>query len=97
MTCRRSTSTPIWWAAKEGGRRYWPDDPAQRARILSDFDGDFGDRRQQLVFIGQHLERDAMRARLDDCLLTDDELAAGPAVWRAFPDPFPAWVRDAEH
>ncbi|MBK5930792.1 zinc metallochaperone GTPase ZigA [Halochromatium salexigens] len=84
-----------WWSAVSEPN--WPDDPEQRVRILSDFEGDFGDRRQQLVFIGQHLEIDAMRARLDDCLLTDDELAPGPAAWRAFPDPFPVWVRDAEH
>ncbi|WP_242513339.1 GTP-binding protein, partial [Halochromatium salexigens] len=83
-----------WWSAVSEPN--WPDDPEQRVRILSDFEGDFGDRRQQLVFIGQHLEIDAMRVRLDDCLLTDDELAAGPAAWRAFPDPFPVWVRDPE-
>ena len=84
-----------WWSAVSEPN--WPDDPAQRERIVSDFDGDFGDRRQQLVFIGQHLEVEAMRARLDACLLNDDELATGPAAWRAYSDPFPEWMREAEH
>ncbi len=37
-----------------------------------------------------------MRARLDACLLTEDELAAGPSEWCSFTDPFPVWMRDAE-
>jgi Ni2+-binding GTPase involved in maturation of urease and hydrogenase len=32
-----------------------------------------------------------MRAKLDRALLTADELAAGPAVWATYPDPFPEW------
>jgi len=79
-----------WWSAVPEQR--WPDDRAQRAAIRADFDGDYGDRRQQIVFIGQHLNSDAMRARLDACLLDDAELAAGPGAWRTLPDPFPSWI-----
>lgn len=32
-----------------------------------------------------------MRQRLDACLLTDDEMAAGPQQWQYFEDPFPVW------
>jgi hypothetical protein len=37
------------------------------------------------------MDEDALRARLDACLLTDEEMAQGPAAWLRFPDPFPAW------
>jgi G3E family GTPase len=84
----------IWWAAAP--RAHWPQDPEYRARIEAEFEGEYGDRRQELVFIGQHLEPDAIRAILDACLLTDAEMAAGPRAWCEFEDPFPAWFEDPE-
>lgn len=51
----------------------------------------FGDRRQQIVIIGQRMDEAAIRAALDACLLTDAELAEGKAAWRNYPDPFPRW------
>ena len=43
-----------------------------------DFDGEFGDRRNELVFIGLGLYDQAaqtlMSNRLDECLLTDQEM-----------------------
>jgi G3E family GTPase len=84
----------IWWAAAP--REHWPEDPEYRARIESEFDGEYGDRRQEIVFIGQHLEPDQTSDILDRCLLTDAELAAGPEAWKAFDDPFPAWFAGKE-
>jgi G3E family GTPase len=84
----------LWWDAAP--REHWPDDPAQRARIAADFDGPYGDRRQEIVFIGQHLDAQQMRARLDACLLDDAEMALGRDGWQRLPDPFPAWTRGAE-
>ncbi|MFX1735489.1 zinc metallochaperone GTPase ZigA [Paraburkholderia sp. A1RI_3L] len=89
----------MWWAAQD--RSTWPDDEALEAEIAADWYGDandmsIGDRRQELVMIGVDLDTQAWRAKLDACLLTDAEYAAGPAAWRQLPDPFPAWDIDAE-
>ena len=83
----------IWWAAAPS--EHWPQDPEQRARIEAEFEGEYGDRRQEIVFIGQHLDPDQTKATLDRCLLTDAELAAGPEAWKMLDDPFPKWF--AEH
>ncbi|MFI5499881.1 GTP-binding protein [Nocardia asteroides] len=52
---------------------------------------------QEIVFIGVRLDAPAIRRELDAALLTDAELAAGPAAWTGFADPFPAWGELHEH
>ena len=84
----------IWWAAAP--REHWPDDPEYRARIEAEFEGEYGDRRQEIVFIGQHLEPGQTRQVLDRCLLADAELAAGPEAWRMYDDPFPKWFAERD-
>jgi len=64
--------------------------------ILKDWVKPYGDRRQQLVFIGQNLKEEAMRAGLESCLLTDEEMALGEEGWRKFKDPFPEWITTEE-
>lgn len=79
----------VWWA--DVPQDQWPDDPNDRADILTTFDGEFGDRRQELVFIGKKLDEAAIRAALDAALMTDTEMTAGPAVWSKIRDPLPEW------
>ena len=43
------------------------------------------------IFIGQNLNQAAITHALDNCLLSDDELLAGKALWQTLPDPFPVW------
>ena len=81
-----------WWA--DTPRAEWPDEPELRAEIDAAWDETTGDRRQELVFIGLHMDEAAIRAALDGCLLTDAELARGAASWANFEDPFPAWEDD---
>jgi len=62
-----------WWAAVP--REDWPE--AHHASILDDFDteGEDGDRRQEIVFIGAGLDEAAIAEALDACLLADGEEA----------------------
>lgn len=54
-----------------------------------------GDCRQELVFIGQNIDFAQLTAELDNCLLTDDEMAQGVEGWRQLPDPFGPWHDEA--
>lgn len=47
--------------------------------------------RQELVFIGQGLEQEKLIARLNECLLTEDEMEQGLDYWLSLEDPFPEW------
>jgi hypothetical protein len=62
-----------WWDTVP--REQWPEWQAEA--IAADFEGEEGDRRQEIVFIG--LGMDTARAKitkaLDGCLLTDEEMA----------------------
>lgn len=78
------------WAAAIP-REEWPDDPEFHCDIQDVWVEPWGDRRQELVIIGRNLDRDHVTRTLNDCLLSDEELAAGPAVWEVFQDPFFAW------
>ena len=79
----------MFWSAVPRSR--WPDDPEYLESIQSSWVEPFGDMRQELVFIGQGLDEQRVRAALDACLLSDDEMLAGRAFWETLPDPFPAW------
>ncbi len=86
--CRHGAAG-LWWAAVESSE--WPEEPDERAAVEAQMTGTYGDRRQELVFIGIDMDEPALRARLDACLLDAEEEAAGPAAWSGLPDPFPAW------
>lgn len=79
----------LWWVAV--GRDRWPTGERALARIRDNWQEPYGDRRQELVFIGVDLEPSAVTRQLDACLLTNAEMAAGPATWSSLPDPFPSW------
>lgn len=79
----------MFWSAVPRSR--WPDDPEYLESIQSSWVEPFGDMRQELVFIGQGLDEQRVRAALDSCLLSDDEMLAGREFWETLPDPFPAW------
>ena len=79
-----------WWA--ETPRDDWPlEDPQQVAEIESIWDEQVGDRRQELVIIGQDLCIADVTSALDACLLTDHEMTLGSEAWKQFEDPFAPW------
>ncbi|MCM5704553.1 zinc metallochaperone GTPase ZigA [Larsenimonas salina] len=69
----------------------WPADPEWRDAILEKWEEPFGDMRQELVFIGQNMDKARMRQALDDCLLDEATLLQGAEHWKTLPDPFEAW------
>jgi G3E family GTPase len=84
-TERRGT----WWAAVP--RHRWPDDPDWRKAIDARLDPIWGDRRQEIVFIGTDpMDEANIRQRLDKCLIPAKAFA--PDYWQRLPDPFPQWV-----
>ena len=78
-----------WWRFVPRGQ--WPQDQQSTAAILKHWTAECGDCRQELVFIGQHLDVERLHAALNACLLTDAEMALGAEQWSTLPDPFGDW------
>ena len=78
----------FWKAVPE---KDWPEDEEYLASIKNQWVEPFGDMRQELVFIGQGLDQEKMTQRLDECLLTEEEVLKGREYWETLKDPFPAW------
>jgi G3E family GTPase len=78
-----------WWAAVPKSR--WPDHPEWRERLQRNWDKTWGDRRQELVFIGTALDEATIRAALDACLIDVPARGFDPKRYAALPDPFPLW------
>lgn len=84
-----------WYAAVP--KDQWPDDERSLKVIAQLWREPFGDRMQEVVFIGAEMDRAAIEARLNACLLTDDEMALPIEGWDVlFDDPFGPWMRDTE-
>ena len=73
-----------WWAAVP--RSQWPE--GLEADIKPLWDEKIGDRQQELVCIGIHMDETAVKAALQECLLTDAEMALGQDKWSLWSDPW---------
>ncbi|MFE1603251.1 zinc metallochaperone GTPase ZigA [Methylobacterium sp. ID0610] len=90
----RTGGMGYWWAAVP--RRHWPDHPDWRRLLDRHWSPVWGDRRQELVFIGLDLDEAAIRAALDACLVGPATATRfEPQLFRHLPDPFPAWTASA--
>jgi hypothetical protein len=85
----------------------WPRDKRARAAIMKDYEGEWRDRRQEIVFIGQKMRSGGerrLRAALDACLLDDAEFRAWERAMRSrrpqerldelFEDGFEEWPEE---
>ena len=66
---RRVEADGAWIASLPESRR----ETQRRLRDDLEWHEDHGDRRVELVFVGKEVDESAVRAALDDCLLTDEE------------------------
>ncbi len=71
----KADSAGVWWASMSFSERInYAAFIENQKQIESDWDIQFGDRKIELVFIGQYLEKEKIINHLNNCLLTDAEL-----------------------
>ncbi len=76
-----------WWAAVPKNR--WPEDGTFEEFVMKHWDQTWGDRRQEMVFIGIDMDQEKISKALDACLVPSDTFT--PDDWAEMEDPFPAW------
>ena len=77
-----------WWASVP--KESWPEHENVRSYLQEQWQEPWGDRRQEIVFIGSGIDWPSMKARLDACLLPKNQAQSLDAL-PDFTDPFPAW------
>lgn len=80
-----------WWASVP--KNQWPHDNQFEDFVAHNWDAVWGDRRQELVFIGINMDEAALRQRLGECLVAADGFT--PERWQQLDDPFPEWGENA--
>ncbi len=92
-----ATHEPVgqWWAAAP--RERWPalGTPA-RAGIEKNWKEPYGDRINEVVFIGTQMDRAAIEQAWKAMHLNFTETRKGMKGWAEFKDPFPSWERTEE-
>jgi G3E family GTPase len=84
-----SSVTPLgrWWASIP--EDHLPNHPDAQTEFARNWVKPWGDRRQEIVFIGVGLEHETICTRLNAALVRADEFT--PQNWVDLPDPFPNW------
>jgi G3E family GTPase len=83
-----------WWASLP--REEWPQEALAQEEITRLQEGPYGDRRQELAFIGEGMDCGYIEHCLDECLLDDVEMRLGQMGWGYFADPFSIWWDEDE-
>ena len=72
----KADSAGVWWSSMPFESRIQQMSFVENQKqIESNWDIHFGDRKNEIVFIGQNMNETLIRSHLDSCLLTDKELA----------------------
>ena len=71
----KADSAGVWWASMTFSQRINNASfNENKDQIELDWDALYGDRKIELVFIGQHLDKEGMIVQLNKCLLTEEEI-----------------------
>ena len=71
----KADSAGVWWASMTFSQRINNASfNENKDQIESDWDALYGDRKIELVFIGQHLDKEGIIDQLNTCLLTEEEI-----------------------
>lgn len=91
----RTEAMGFWWAAVPKSR--WPDHQEWRSNLNGKWSDVYGDRRQEIVFIGTGMDRTALTKRLDACLVpSSGKEMMDTEAWARLSDPFPVWRRQED-
>ena len=91
--CRTDTKG-FWWISVP--RAQWPRYPQFQQLLSRHWSPVWGDRRQELVFIGAGLDESAICAALDECLI-GAETGFDPRIAHDLHDPLPSWQHEHVH
>ncbi len=83
-----------WWVSIPRNR--WPDPVAVEEVVKRYWTNEYGDRRQEIVFIGlkDQINEAVLRKKLDDCLVKD--YLSDPEFFQKLEDPFPRWFAEQD-
>jgi G3E family GTPase len=85
----RMEKAGFWWCSMPMKERLnYPSFVANQTYIESKWSKQWGDRLNELVFIGQHMNKENILSNLEKCLLNDDEIISFQNK-KVFKDPFP--------
>ena len=71
----RAESAGVWWASMPFEERMqYPPFVHNQEEIESEWDFNFGDRKNEIVFIGQDMDEALIKANLNACLMDEEEL-----------------------
>ncbi len=82
--CLQLNPAGVWFVSRSR-EEFEAIEPSVRDKIYADWSGEYGDKRQEIVFIGVGLNSATITSTLDACLLAETEMA-DHYYWQSFPN-----------